>query len=337
MDECSVPPARRASASPRSPICGRPPGGGGRLRPDGSVDPGHAKQSTASVPQLPAASVPEYDASNPRGQRRAAIMSAPQNAGSRLTSAPENDHPADPKLLAKLQQTATLANENCDRATALVRTLSSELRDAQQRIRDLEREANRGLEAEAALAELHAEFDARVDQAKQEAEERVRRKLTETENHLTRLQTELARARQRTAEASGRVVQIEKEANERIARAEAEADERIRRAGVESEAVFARVKREAAEARQRAERTEAEADQVRREADEQIRLLQSDAATSLEQLRAGARDEVSRLQFELAEAEDRAKRAEQWVARIRQEVEGALMRSSATGQRAQCP
>ena len=61
------------------------------------------------------------------------------------------------------------------------------------------------------------------------------------------------------------------------------------------------------------------------------------AEESLEQLRAGARDEVSRLQFELAEAEDRAKRAEQWVARIRQDVEGALMRSSAAGRRAQYP
>ena len=101
--------------------------------------------------------------------------------------------------------------------------------------------------------------------------------------------------------------------------------------------MFARLKREVAEAQQRAERAEAEAERVRREADEHVRRVEWDAEKSLEQLRAGARDEVSRLQFELAEAEDRAKRAEQWVARIRQEVEGALMRSSATGQRAQCP
>ena len=116
-------------------------------------------------------------------------MSAPQSARSGLTSAPENDHPADVTLLAKLQQTATLANENCDRASALVRTLSAELRDAQQRIRDLEREAKGRLETEATLAQLQAEFDA------------------EAENHLTRLQTELAEARQRAAEASGRVAQ----------------------------------------------------------------------------------------------------------------------------------
>jgi hypothetical protein len=147
-------------------------------------------------------------------------MSASQSARSGLTSAPENDHPADATLLAKLQQAATLASENCDRATALVRTLSAELRDAHQRIRDLEREAKGRLETEAALAQLQAEFDA------------------EAENHLTRLQTELAEAQQRAAEASGRVAQIETEADERVARAEAEADERIARAGAETDGVF---------------------------------------------------------------------------------------------------
>ena len=86
-------------------------------------------------------------------------MSAPQSARTGLTSAPENDHPADVTLLAKLQHTANLANENCDRATALVRTLSAELRDAQQRIRDLERR----LETEATLAQLQAEFDAEAE------------------------------------------------------------------------------------------------------------------------------------------------------------------------------
>jgi hypothetical protein len=114
--------------------------------------------------------------------------------------------------------------------TALVRTVSAELRDAQQRIRDLERR----LETESTFSQLKADFDA------------------EAENHHTRLQTELAQARQRAAEASGRVAQIE-EAEERVVRAEAEADERIRRTAAEAEGVFARLKREAAEAQQRAE------------------------------------------------------------------------------------
>ena len=163
-------------------------------------------------------------------------MSESQSARTGLMSAPENDHPADAALLAKLQQTATLANENCDRATALVRKLSAELRDAQQRIRDLERR----LETESTLSQLQAEFDA------------------EAENHHTRLQTELAQARQRAAETSGRVAQIEKEADERVVRAEAEADERITRAAAEAEGVFARLKREAADAQQRTERAVAE-------------------------------------------------------------------------------
>jgi hypothetical protein len=50
-----------------------------------------------------------------------------------------------------------------------------------------------------------------------------------------------------------------------------------------------------------------------------------EAATSFEQLRAGARDEISRLQLELADAKGRAERAEQWLVRIRQEVEGRLL------------
>src|SRR5262249_33910996 len=180
-------------------------------------------------------------------------MSAPLSARSGLTSAPENDHPADATLLAKLQQTATLANENCDRATALVRTLSAELRDAQQRIRDLEREAKGRKETEAALAQLQSEFDA------------------EAENRLARLQAELAQAGQRAGEASGRIAQIEREADERVARAEAQADERIARAGAETEGAFAGLKREAAEAQQRAERAEAEAERISREADEHVR------------------------------------------------------------------
>jgi hypothetical protein len=146
-----------------------------------------AKQSTASEQNSRAGTVPEYDAWNPRGQSRAAVMSEPQSARSELSSARESGHPADPTLLLKLQQTATLANENCDRATALVRTVSAELRDAHQRIRDLEREANRRLEAEAALAQLQAEFEARVDQAKREAQRRVSQRLAEAEAVATLL------------------------------------------------------------------------------------------------------------------------------------------------------
>jgi hypothetical protein len=52
---------------------------------------------------------------------------------------------------------------------------------------------------------------------------------------------------------------------------------------------------------------------------------------SIEQPRAGASGDAARLQFELAEAKDRAKRAEQWLVQSRQLVAGRLMRSSAAG------
>ena len=52
-------------------------------------------------------------------------------------------NPADPDLIANLQQSANLANENCDRAVALAHTLSAQLREAEGRINQLEREADR--------------------------------------------------------------------------------------------------------------------------------------------------------------------------------------------------
>jgi chromosome segregation ATPase len=254
-------------------------------------------------------------------------MNEPQSARSGLRSARKNDDPADAAILLKLQQTAALANENCDRATALVRTLSSQLREAQQRIAQLEREAKGRLEAQTAFAQLQAEFDACIGQAKREVEERLNHKLAEAKADATRLQVELLQARQRATEATARIERINKEADERVARAELGADERIAQAGAEIQGVFVRLKGEAAEAREQAERAQAEADRIRREANEQIRRAEWDAEKSLEQLRAEARGEVTRLQIELAAARKRAERAEEWLVRIRHEVEGRLLRA----------
>src|SRR6516164_4787867 len=58
--------------------------------------------------------------------------------------APEDSDPVptDPALVAKLQQAAKLANENCDRAMALAHKLSTQLREAQSRINQLELEVS---------------------------------------------------------------------------------------------------------------------------------------------------------------------------------------------------
>ena len=70
-------------------------------------------------------------------------MSQSQSALSVSSSAREDAAPPDPTLVAKLQNAAKLANENCDRATALAHKLSAQLRDAQSRINHLELEAER--------------------------------------------------------------------------------------------------------------------------------------------------------------------------------------------------
>jgi hypothetical protein len=48
--------------------------------------------------------------------------------------------PADPAFVANLQQSAHLANENCDRAVALAHKLSAQLQEAEDRTNQLERE-----------------------------------------------------------------------------------------------------------------------------------------------------------------------------------------------------
>src|SRR3954469_24487613 len=103
--------------------------------------------------------------------------------------------PADP-VVAKLQQSASLANENCDRAVALAHNLSAQLREAQDRINQLEREAD-GLfdqllaEARAAIQEVQSNTDARVNRTIREADERIARLKAEAENQIGPLQNEL--------------------------------------------------------------------------------------------------------------------------------------------------
>src|SRR6516225_6996501 len=108
--------------------------------------------------------------------------------------------PADPTLVARLQQAAKLANENCDRAMALAHKLSAQLREAESRINQLELEGD-GLvdrlraETETALAKLQSDADARVARTKREADERFAHMEVEAKNHVGRLQDELVQAR----------------------------------------------------------------------------------------------------------------------------------------------
>src|SRR5436190_21313573 len=91
-----------------------------------------------------------------------------------------NEDLLDPALVANLQQSTKLANENCDRAMALAHKLSGQLREAHDRINQLELEAD-GLmdrlraEARSAVAQLQSQADTRVDRMKREAGERIAR------------------------------------------------------------------------------------------------------------------------------------------------------------------
>jgi hypothetical protein len=209
--------------------------------------------------------------------------------------------PADPALVAKLQQAAMLANENCDRAMALAHKLSTQLREAQSRINQLELEVD-GLvhrlrkESETAVIKLQSDADARVDRTKREADERMARVIADAENRVRRLQGELVQARDRVkVEADAHIERIKIEADDSIARAEIEADARIERMKIE--------------------------------ADDRVARAEDEAKKHLDRGRVEMEGHFSRLKADLAQAELRADRAEKWLGLIRQEIEERLMPS----------
>jgi gas vesicle protein len=128
-------------------------------------------------------------------------------------------------VIANLQQSANLANDNCDRAVALAQTLSAQLREAQDRINQLEREAE-GLgdqllaEAKAIIQEVRSNADARVNRTIREANERVDRLKAEAQNQIGRLQNELSQARRENEDKVLRLEADLTQANNRAHRAE---------------------------------------------------------------------------------------------------------------------
>jgi chromosome segregation ATPase len=208
-----------------------------------------------------------------------AVMSERQSATLVRRFAHEDSNPAHPAFAEKLQQAANLANENCDRATALAHTLSAQLREAQNRINQLEFEAD-GLvdrlraEAKTAVAKLQSEADARVDRTNRQADERIARQEAEAKNLANRLQGELAQAKQRAervkAEADARIERMKTEADERVARVQAEVDERLGHARAEIEGQFSRLEADVAQARQRADRAEQWLVRIRREIEDHL-------------------------------------------------------------------
>jgi hypothetical protein len=180
-----------------------------------------------------------------------------QSHSSAPNSVREESAPADQSFVAKLQQAAKLANENCDRATILARTLSAQLREAQSRINQLEAEASRltdrlWAETETALAKFHADANARIERTKQEADARVALVEGEMNIRVRHLEGQLGQAQQLTQQA-----QADAQLTlDRMARVEVEAEERLSRAWAESEDRFVRLKADLAQAELRAGRAE---------------------------------------------------------------------------------
>jgi chromosome segregation ATPase len=199
-----------------------------------------------------------------------AVMTQSQSTPSVPNLAWDNAAPADPAFVAKLQQAANLANENCDRATALAHTLSAQLREAQSRINQLELEAD-GLvdrlmaEVETAVGKLQSDANARVERMKREADARIAR-VAEAESRIRHLQGELAQAQQLTDQAKAET----RIAHNRIARAETEANERLSRAWAEIEDRVIRLKADLAQTELRADRAEQWLVLIRREIEDNL-------------------------------------------------------------------
>ena len=179
---------------------------------------------------------------------------------------------ADP-VVANFQQSANLANENCDRAVALAQTLSAQLREAQDRINQLESEAE-GLgdqlfaEAKAIIQEVRFNADARVSRTIREADERIERLKAEAQDQIGRLQNELAQATQKNDqvknEAGTRIESVRMEADARVNVVETEAQKRIDVIRRENEDKVLRLEADLTEARDRADRAEQWLMRVRR-------------------------------------------------------------------------
>ena len=186
--------------------------------------------------------------------------------------------PADP-VVANLQQSANLANENCEQVVALAQMLSAQLREAQDRINQLEREAE-GIgdqllaEAKVIILEVRSNADARVNRTIREADERIDRLQAEAQSKISRLQNELARATreidQVKDEAGSCIESVKMEADARVSAVETEAKRRADVIRRENEDKVLRLEADLRETKDRADHAEQWLMLVRREVEDHL-------------------------------------------------------------------
>jgi hypothetical protein len=187
--------------------------------------------------------------------------------------------PADPAFVANLQQSANLANENCDRAVALAHKLSAQLQEAEDRINQLERERDSFFdqllaEAKAAIQDVQSNADARLNRTIREADERIARLKAQAENQIGHLHNELAQAThgidQIKAEADERIECVKTESDARVASVETDAKKRIDIIRRKNEDKVLRLEADLTQAKNRANRAEQWLMLIRREIEEHL-------------------------------------------------------------------
>jgi F0F1-type ATP synthase membrane subunit b/b' len=161
----------------------------------------------------------------------------------------------------------------------VAQTLSAQLREAQDRINQLETEAE-GLgdkllaEAKAIIQEVRSNADARVNRTIREADERIDRLKAEAQNQIGRLQNELAQATrgidQVKDEAGTRIETVKKEADARVDAVETEAKKRVDVIRRENEDKVIRLEADLTEGKDRADRAEQWVMLIRREIEDHL-------------------------------------------------------------------
>jgi hypothetical protein len=187
-----------------------------------------------------------------------------QSAASKREFGSRDSDPGNPAFVGNLQHSASPPDENCDGA-ALEHKLSAQLRRAEERINELERERDGFFdqllaEAKAAIQDVQSKADASVKRTIREADERVTQLQADAENEIGRLQNELSQAtrdiNQLKADADKRVGCVKRETDARVASMETSAKKRIDVIQRENEDKVLRLETDLTQAKNRANRAE---------------------------------------------------------------------------------
>jgi vacuolar-type H+-ATPase subunit E/Vma4 len=176
-------------------------------------------------------------------------------------------------------------SDDSDPADPVIETLSARLREAQDRINQLEREAN-GIgdqllaEAKAIIQEVRCNADARVNQTIREADERSERLKAEAQNEIARLQDDLAQAtcgiKQVQDEADRRIQSVKMEADARVDAVETEAKKSLDVIRRENQDKVLRLEADLREAKNRADNADQWIMLVRREIEDHLMPVMRD-------------------------------------------------------------